>query len=59
MVSDGVTDGEEECPWLFDILRQNIEQSGAERTAELIVKYAVAHGSRDDISVIVSRVGRA
>jgi len=59
MVSDGVTDGDEECPWLFDLLRQNIEQSGAERTAELIVKYAVAHGSRDDISVIVSRVGRA
>jgi hypothetical protein len=25
MVSDGVTGGDEECPWLFDLLRQNIE----------------------------------
>lgn len=58
MVSDGVTDGEEECPWLFDLLRQNIEVSGAERTAELIVKYAVAHGSKDDISVVISRLVR-
>lgn len=59
MVSDGVTGGEEECPWLFDLLRQNIETSGVERTAELIVKYAVGHGSEDDISVAVARVGRS
>ena len=59
MVSDGVTGGEEECPWLFDLLRQNIETSGVERTAELIVKYAVGHGSEDDISVVVARVERS
>lgn len=56
MVSDGVTGGDEECPWLFDLLRQNIEGSGAERTAELVVKYAIGHGSEDDISVTVIRL---
>lgn len=56
MVSDGVTGGDEECPWLFDLLRQNIESSGAERTAELVVKYAIGHGSEDDISVTVIRL---
>ena len=59
MLSDGVTGGEEECPWLFDLLRQNVESSGIERTAELIVKYAVGHGSEDDISVVVVRMERA
>ena len=56
MVSDGVTGGDEECPWLFDLLRQNIEGSGTERTAELVVKYAIGHGSEDDISVTVIRL---
>lgn len=53
MVSDGVTDGREECPWLFDLLRC---QSAAdpERIAELVVKYAKAEGAVDDVSVIVS-----
>ena len=59
MVSDGVTGGDEECPWLFDLLRQNIEGSGAERTAELVVKYAIGHGSEDDISVTVIRLKAA
>ena len=59
MMSDGVTGNEEECPWLFDLLRQNVESSSIERTAELIVKYAVGHGSEDDISVVVVRIERA
>ena len=52
MVSDGVTDGREECPWLFDLLRSH---SGAEpdRLAELVVKYAKAEGATDDVTVIV------
>lgn len=58
MMSDGVTGGREECPWLFDLLRQNIESSGLERTADLILKYAVGHGSEDDISVVVARVSK-
>lgn len=56
MMSDGVTAGKDECPWLFDLLRQNIESSGLERTADLILKYAIGHGSQDDISVVVMRI---
>ncbi len=56
MISDGVTGGQEECPWLFDLLRQNVEHSGLERTAELILKYAVGHGSQDDISVVIIKI---
>ncbi len=53
MVSDGVTQGREECPWLFDLLRSQGEHAGVERLADLIVKYAKGEGCRDDISVIV------
>ena len=59
MMSDGVTGGKEECPWLFDLLRQNLENSGLERTADLIMKYAVGHGSDDDISLAVIRIEKA
>ncbi len=59
MISDGVTGGKDECPWLFDLLRQNIESAGLERTADLILKYAIGHGSRDDISLAVMRVESA
>ena len=52
MVSDGVTDGREECPWLFDLLRS---QSSAEpqRLSELIVKYAKSEGATDDVTALV------
>ena len=55
MVSDGVTDGREECPWLFDLLRC---QSAAEpeRIAELVVKYAKSEGAVDDVSVVVAKL---
>ena len=59
MMSDGVTGGHEECPWLFDLLRQNIESAGLERTADLILKYAVGHGSEDDISLAIIKISRA
>ncbi len=55
MVSDGVTDGREECPWLFDLLRNQGENADTERLSELVVKYAKAEGATDDISVIVLR----
>ena len=55
MVSDGVTGGEEECPYLFDLLRQNIESAGASRVADLILKYARSR-SNDDASVAVLRI---
>ena len=55
MMSDGVTGGEEDCPYLFDLLRQNIESAGASRVADLILKYARSH-SDDDVSVAVLRI---
>ena len=56
MVSDGVTGEGGECPWLFDLLLQNISSRGLERTADLIVKYATAKGSEDDISVLLVKI---
>ena len=56
MVSDGVTGEGEECPWLFDLLAQNLPNRSLERTADLIVKYANAKGSGDDITVLLVRV---
>jgi serine phosphatase RsbU (regulator of sigma subunit) len=56
MVSDGVTGESGECPWLFDLLVQNLPSRGLERTADLIVKYASARGSVDDISVVLVRI---
>lgn len=56
MVSDGVTGEGGECPWLFDLLVQNLPNRSLERIAELIVKYAAAKGSVDDITVILVRV---
>lgn len=52
MVSDGVTDGREECPWLFDLLRTQSSQE-PERLCELIVKYAKSEGATDDITALV------
>ena len=59
MVSDGVTGTEEECSWLFDLLRQNVEAVSPQRLCELIIKYAVGHGSEDDITVAVARIEAA
>ncbi|MBR2354118.1 MAG: SpoIIE family protein phosphatase [Clostridia bacterium] len=59
MVSDGVTQGREECPWLYDLLRSHAERSDVERLADLVVKYAKDEGSTDDISVMVLRIEAA
>ena len=56
MVSDGVTDGKEECAWLFDLLRSQGNSASPERIADLVVKYAKAEGATDDISVIVIKI---
>ena len=60
MVSDGVTQLKEECPWLFDLLRSQGREGGRElspeRLADLVVKYAKEEGSNDDLSVLVIRV---
>jgi len=56
MVSDGVTRGKEECPWLFDLLRSQGETAAPDRLADLIVKYAKNEGACDDISVLVIKL---
>lgn len=56
MVSDGVTQGKEECPWLFDLLRTHAERADPERLADLIVKYAKGEGCSDDISVLIVKL---
>ncbi len=56
MVSDGVTQGREECPWLFDLIHSHAETSDPERMADLIMKYAIDEGSPDDISVMVIQI---
>ena len=57
MVSDGVTQGKEECPWLFDLLRSHGEDSSPDRLADLIVKYAKEEGATDDLSVLIVKIG--
>ncbi|MBE6549811.1 MAG: hypothetical protein E7670_05225 [Ruminococcaceae bacterium] len=59
MVSDGITQGKEECPWLFDLLRGNISTLGIEKTAELVVNYAKKEGSTDDLSVLILKIDKA
>ena len=56
MVSDGVTQSKEECPWLFDLLRSQSEHASPERLADLVVKYAKGEGCSDDISVLVLKI---
>ena len=59
MVSDGVTRGREECPWLFDLLRSQGENAAPDRLADLIVKYAKNEGACDDISVLIVKLQEA
>ena len=59
MVSDGVTQGKEECPWLFDLLRTQGDRTDHDRLADLIVKYAKGEGCSDDISVLVIKLKAA
>lgn len=56
MVSDGVSQGKEECPWLYDLLCHTVSGDRLENIAQRIIKNARTHGSRDDISVCVVRV---
>lgn len=56
MVSDGVTQGREECPELFEYLHSRLLTHNAEQLAESVVDFAVSQGSTDDISAVVIRV---
>jgi stage II sporulation protein E len=55
MISDGVTQGKEECPRLFELLKST-RSTDPRRISELVVKYALDSGGKDDISVLVLRV---
>jgi serine phosphatase RsbU (regulator of sigma subunit) len=56
MMSDGVTGGREDCPYLFDLLRQNADSLGGSRTADLILKYARSNPEPDDVSLFVIKI---
>ena len=55
MVSDGVTQGKEECPRLFELLKST-RSTDPKRICELVLKYALDSGGKDDISVLVLRM---
>ncbi len=56
MVSDGVTQSKDECPWLFDLLKANVGNESLVSIADMIVKRAKYEGACDDISVVVIKV---
>ena len=55
MVSDGVTHGNDECPWLIDLLSSPLPES-MDSLRMKILRYAIASGSPDDLSAIAVRV---
>ncbi len=55
MVSDGVTQGNDECPWLIDLLSAPLPDSMDALRLE-ILRSAIASGSPDDLSAIAIRV---
>lgn len=56
MVSDGVTQGREECPELFEHLRTRLLTHSAEQLADSVIDFAERQGSTDDVSVVVIKV---
>lgn len=58
MVSDGVTQAKDECPWLFDLLRASVGKESLASIADMIVKRAKYEGATDDISVVVMKILR-
>lgn len=56
MVSDGVTEGREECPELFELLRSRLLTHSAEELADAVIGYADERGCRDDVSVVVVKI---
>lgn len=55
MVSDGVTHGNDECPWLIDLLSAPLPDSMDSLRLD-ILRRAIASGSPDDLSAIAIRV---
>lgn len=57
MVSDGVTQGKDECPWLFEMLKRCVQSEGLSHTADMIVERARCENGNDDISVAIIKIG--
>ncbi len=57
MVSDGVTRGQDECPWLIDLLSSPMPRS-MDKLRRDIIRRALNTGSEDDLSAIAIRVER-
>lgn len=55
MVSDGVTQGNDECSWLIDLLSDPLPDSMDDLRLD-ILRHAMASGSPDDLSAIAIRV---
>lgn len=55
MVSDGVTHGNDECPWLIDMLSDPLPESMDSLRTD-ILRRAIASGSPDDLSAIAIRI---
>ena len=55
MVSDGITRGQDECPWLIDLLSSPMPRS-MDKLRHDIIRRALHAGSEDDLSAIAIRV---
>ena len=55
MVSDGVTHGNDECPWLIDMLSDPLPENMDSLRTD-ILRRAIASGSPDDLSAIAIRI---
>ncbi len=55
MVSDGVTHGNDECPWLIDLLSSPLPPS-MDALRINILNHAIASGSPDDLTAIAVKV---
>jgi serine/threonine protein phosphatase PrpC len=56
LVSDGVTEGREECPELFEYLRSRLLTHDSDDLADAIMKYAEEQGCEDDVSAVVIKI---
>ncbi len=58
MVSDGITRGQDDCPWLIDLLSAPMPRS-MDKLRRDIIRRALTAGSEDDLSAIAIRVDKA
>ena len=56
MLSDGVTEGREECPELCEFIRSRILTHSADQLADAIISYTQKNGTQDDVSVVVIKI---